>query len=154
MTDTAKSAVTAEMGRFTYTNWRGETSERTIQPKYVWFGSTEWHPEPQWLLTAFDLEKNAHRDFALKDFGHPPPVAALSHPEGKTETPAQTPSHSEGGAMVIITRHRLDLMVKALLSANAKNESEFTSSMNDLLILKCEVLDIVEATLATEGSQQ
>ncbi|WP_234891478.1 hypothetical protein [Agrobacterium vitis] len=55
-----------------YTNYRGETSERTILPKNIWFGSTEWHPEPQWLLTAFDLEKKADRDFALKDFGKSP----------------------------------------------------------------------------------
>ncbi|CAN7519707.1 hypothetical protein [Brucella pseudogrignonensis] len=56
-----------------YTNYRGETSERTITPIKPWFGSTEWHPEPQWLLTAFDHEKQATRDFALKDFGHPTP---------------------------------------------------------------------------------
>lgn len=53
----------------TYTNYRGETSERTIVPKRIWFGATEWHPEPQWLLTDFDFEKGADRDFALKDFG-------------------------------------------------------------------------------------
>jgi len=47
-----------------YTNWRGETAERTILPLRMWFGSTEWHPEPQWLLTAIDTEKNAERDFA------------------------------------------------------------------------------------------
>lgn len=52
-----------------YTNWRGETAERTIIPQCIWFGSTEWHPEPQWLLTAIDMEKNAERDFPLKDFG-------------------------------------------------------------------------------------
>jgi hypothetical protein len=47
-----------------YTNWRGETAERSIVPIRPWFGSTEWHPEPQWLLTAFDVEKQAARDFA------------------------------------------------------------------------------------------
>lgn len=57
----------------TYTNWRGETATRTLRPMFVWFGSTEWHPEPQWLLKALDVEKNAERDFALKDFGAPPP---------------------------------------------------------------------------------
>jgi len=56
-----------------YTNYGGETSERTITPIKPWFGSTEWHPEPQWLLTAFDHEKQANRDFALKDFGYPSP---------------------------------------------------------------------------------
>ena len=59
----------------TYTNWRGETAERTITPKRIWFGSTDWHPEPQWLLTAFDAEKQADRDFALKDFGQALPPA-------------------------------------------------------------------------------
>lgn len=55
----------------TYTNWRGEAADRTIIPRHVWFGSTEWHPEPQWLLRATDVEKNAERDFALKDFSIP-----------------------------------------------------------------------------------
>lgn len=53
----------------TYTNWRGETAKRTIQPIAVWFGSTEWHPEPQWFLRAADHGKVAARDFALSDFG-------------------------------------------------------------------------------------
>jgi len=50
-----------------YTNYRGETAERTILPEKIWFGSTEWHPEPQWLLEAFDLEKQEKRAFSLKD---------------------------------------------------------------------------------------
>lgn len=52
---------------FTYTNWRGETAQRTAVPKRIWFGSTDWHPEPGWLMTAHDLEKAADRDFALAD---------------------------------------------------------------------------------------
>ena len=60
----------------TYTNWRGETAQRTITPKRIWWGATDWHPEPQWLLTAFDAEKQADRDFALKDFGAATPQAA------------------------------------------------------------------------------
>jgi hypothetical protein len=50
-----------------YTNWRNETSERHIIPLRVWFGSTKWHKEGQWLLTALDVDKQAERDFALKD---------------------------------------------------------------------------------------
>lgn len=61
----------------TYLNWRGEVSDRVIIPRRVWFGSTEWHPEPQWFLTAWDAEKNAERDFALSDFiGRPDALAA------------------------------------------------------------------------------
>lgn len=52
---------------FMYTNWRGETAQRTAVPKRIWFGSTDWHPEPGWLMTAHDLEKAADRDFALAD---------------------------------------------------------------------------------------
>ena len=59
-----------------YTNYRGETSERTITPIRPWFGSTEWHPEPQWLLRAYDHNKGAERDFALKDLGRKGPSAA------------------------------------------------------------------------------
>ena len=50
-----------------YTNYRGEKDERIIKPISIWFGSTEWHPDEQWLLHAYDLEKNAERDFAMKD---------------------------------------------------------------------------------------
>lgn len=64
--------------KLTYTNWRGETAERTIVPLSVWYGSTEWHPEPQWLLKAYDMEKGAQRDFALADFGHRAPSPAAT----------------------------------------------------------------------------
>ncbi len=50
-----------------YTNYRGETAERSILPQRVWFGSTDWHPEPQWLLDAIDVDKCAERSFALRD---------------------------------------------------------------------------------------
>lgn len=50
-----------------YTNYRGETAIREIIPEKIWFGGTDWHPEPQWLLDAFDLEKQANRSFAMKD---------------------------------------------------------------------------------------
>ncbi|MDG9790560.1 hypothetical protein [Brucella anthropi] len=68
-----------EPARIIYTNYRGETAERTITPKRVWYGISDWHPEPQWFLTAFDHDKNADRDFALIDFGHPQPSTA-PHP--------------------------------------------------------------------------
>lgn len=50
-----------------YTNWRGETTVRSVVPKRIWFGTTEWHPEPGWLLDAFDLDKQQVRSFALQD---------------------------------------------------------------------------------------
>jgi len=50
-----------------YTNYRGETSDRLIVTRELFFGSNEWHPDPQWLLRAFDVEKQAERTFAMKD---------------------------------------------------------------------------------------
>jgi hypothetical protein len=53
-----------------YTNYRGETADRRILPKSIRFGSTQWHPEEQWLLDAFDVDRGADRCFALKDVLH------------------------------------------------------------------------------------
>jgi hypothetical protein len=52
---------------FQYTNYRGETAMRTVRPVGIEFGSTAWHPEPQWLLHGVDLEKGEGRAFALRD---------------------------------------------------------------------------------------
>jgi hypothetical protein len=53
--------------RIRYTNHRGETAVREVRPQRVWFGATEWHPEPQWLLDAVDVERGVERSFALRD---------------------------------------------------------------------------------------
>jgi hypothetical protein len=52
---------------FKYKNWKGEISDRKVLPITVWFGSTEYHKEPQLFLKAFDVDKQVERDFALKD---------------------------------------------------------------------------------------
>lgn len=54
-----------------YENWRKETAERRVAPVppddhfKVYFGSTAWHPVPQWLFDAFDLDKGCVRTFAV-----------------------------------------------------------------------------------------
>lgn len=50
-----------------YTNYKGVRKKRNILPTSLWFGSTKHHPEDQWILTVWDLEKGDYRDFALKD---------------------------------------------------------------------------------------
>ena len=53
---------------FIYRNYRGEVSLREVRvPIVTYFGSTDWHPERQWLVKAFDVAKGEWRDFALKD---------------------------------------------------------------------------------------
>lgn len=70
-----------------YTNWRGEYAVRKIVPRSLWHGSTEWHPEPQWLITAHDVEKDAERDFALSGFAALSTVTPVG--EGIEPTDAQ-----------------------------------------------------------------
>jgi len=50
-----------------YTNYRGETATRTIEPKQLVFTKTQWHPQEQWCIIAYDVEKQAERTFACKD---------------------------------------------------------------------------------------
>lgn len=52
---------------FMYTNWRGEIAKRRAIPMRTYWGSTDWHPEPQWLMEAFDTDKKAVRVFAMSD---------------------------------------------------------------------------------------
>jgi len=50
-----------------YKNWRGEVSMRSILPRRVYFSSNEWHTTPQWLLEAWDIDKDAIRIFAMQN---------------------------------------------------------------------------------------
>lgn len=60
---------------FTYTNWKGKTRQRKAYFIKFFMGSTEYHPEPQWLVTGMDLEKQAERTFALKDISNLKPLS-------------------------------------------------------------------------------
>lgn len=51
--------------RIDYTNWRGERGWRNILPLRLYFGEVSWHPGPQWLLQAIDLDKGQERTFAM-----------------------------------------------------------------------------------------
>lgn len=49
-----------------YTNWRGERAERIVLVERLWWGSSQFHPDQQWLLEGEDIKKGAElRDFAL-----------------------------------------------------------------------------------------
>lgn len=60
-------AVLVKTVVISYTNYKGISSVRKIIPKEIYFGSNQWHKKPQWLLKAFDLDKNAERNFAMAD---------------------------------------------------------------------------------------
>lgn len=53
---------------FTYKNYRGEVATRAVIPQTVWYGLSPFHDDkPQWFLKAYDLDKQAFRDFAMAD---------------------------------------------------------------------------------------
>jgi hypothetical protein len=95
MTDLNKEALeaAAEPLTFVYTNWRGKTATRRVLPVSLRYGATEWHPEPQWLLLARDLDKDEDREFAVKDIHFStlpaPQVAAAPAPAGDVEEMAK-----------------------------------------------------------------
>lgn len=58
-----------------YTNYRGETGPRQIVPLSISFKASEYHKEPQWLMSVYDLDKEARRDMAIKDMTDWTPVS-------------------------------------------------------------------------------
>jgi hypothetical protein len=60
--------MTQTVFHLVYVNWKGERRERAVAPSRLFWGSTEWHPEPQWLVEALDVEKQTQRTFALTGF--------------------------------------------------------------------------------------
>lgn len=69
--DRVGAVMGARPAEVAYTNWRGETRLRRLVFLRVYYGSTRWHPEPQWLLEAFDKEDGRVKDFALLGFRGP-----------------------------------------------------------------------------------
>lgn len=55
--------------RIHYTNYRGVTDVRHIkicENTPLIYSSNKWHPKPQWLLNAYDLDKQTSRIFAME----------------------------------------------------------------------------------------
>jgi len=61
---------------FTYTNWKGETKQRKAVFTTLFWGSNEWHKDPQLLIYGYDLDKKAPRTYAVKDISNLTPINA------------------------------------------------------------------------------
>lgn len=53
--------------RFAYVNHAGFFGIRHAVPQGITWRATEHHPEAQWIMRAWDLDKDGWRDFALRD---------------------------------------------------------------------------------------
>ncbi len=65
MTIPRGTVLPAQRVRILYTNHRGSTAWRVIEPQSLYLGESPWHAGIQYLLLALDVEKNAPRDFAM-----------------------------------------------------------------------------------------
>lgn len=52
---------------FDYVNWKGVFGHRKVKVSRIYFGSTNYHKEEQWLLEAIDIDKDKERIFSMKD---------------------------------------------------------------------------------------
>lgn len=50
-----------------YRNWKGQVKMRRFKPQEIYWGTTQFHPEAQWLFKVWDVDKDAERIYALKD---------------------------------------------------------------------------------------
>ena len=66
-TSTFASFEPDQVIKFEYKNWRGVKAVRKARVVALTYGSTDWHPEPQWLLKAYDFERGDVRLFAVCD---------------------------------------------------------------------------------------
>ena len=60
-------AISDQAVSIDYTNWRGERAVRRVVPWEIVWSSNEWHPQEQWLLRAYDIEKKQTRYFAMSE---------------------------------------------------------------------------------------
>jgi predicted DNA-binding transcriptional regulator YafY len=61
---------------FLYKNWEGKTAVRRVYPLKIYWGSNQWHPTEQWLLEAFDIDKEDTRSFALNSISGWTPITS------------------------------------------------------------------------------
>lgn len=73
---------------FEYINHQGHMARRRVLPERIWFGSTDWHREPQWLLEGFDCDRQAVRCFAMRDIRNFAPDTASHVSDGQGSSSA------------------------------------------------------------------
>lgn len=65
-----KRVIIGDILEFDYINWKGEKGLRTAEYLRLYYGSNEYHTEPQWILHAYDMKKHEYREFAMKDMSN------------------------------------------------------------------------------------
>lgn len=53
--------------KFKYKNYKEQISNREVLPMDIKYTKTQYHPEEQWFLDAYDVVKKKRRLFAIID---------------------------------------------------------------------------------------
>lgn len=75
---------TPETVTLDYTNYEGKRALRRVMILKLFMGQTEHHPKFQWLVKAYDVDKDAVRDFSLSS------IHSLQFPKEKIITCTNT----------------------------------------------------------------
>jgi len=115
---------------FGYTNHRGEYDVRRAVPVRVGFTATEHHPEPQWIMTAYDCDRRAERSFAMKDmtptYALPPETLAKMQAGAASLLRDLVPASVPDGEIVTISRGHVPV---AVIDAGAYRSLVDTASL-------------------------
>jgi hypothetical protein len=77
---------------FEYTNYKGEHDTRRVCTHSIAWGSTEYHPQPQWILTGHCMDRRVTRGFAMRDMSN---VRTWTPFKPKPEDPTEDAVDSE-----------------------------------------------------------
>lgn len=58
------------VANFSYVNYKGVQAERSAFIKSFKYTATPYHPDTQWVVEGFDIEKKATRSYAMADIIH------------------------------------------------------------------------------------
>ncbi len=150
-----------------YTNHRGETAYRRIQPISLLWRESEWHPEPQWILTADDLDKRDVRSFAMKDIHSwrplpmpPPPQHGIPNQPVPTTPPSLADRleylvrNTDTDSVALLSRLVTDLAACCReLADQQQAEARLLREIASSLALRCDGLaERVEALTADRAT--
>jgi hypothetical protein len=89
---------------FVYRNYAGKISKRTAKVLRFYWAANEYHPEPQFLMAALDLDKQEPRGFAVKDISELELVGNSKVLETPAEDDIEISYIDKGSNMVLCTR--------------------------------------------------
>ncbi len=131
-----------------YTNWRGERGVRRITPSSMRFSATEYHPKPQWLIDAFDHEKQASRTFAVADVHQWAPVdSVLPNATAAEEREMRPPTADEDQMLRNAALRGGKVVAPGRMAAGAPATRKVPLLTDDMVDAACDV----DGRFATNG---